>query len=132
MINMEDFASFIEKQTRTILKNTFFDDHMHRELVPLSHLKERHSSWTLEMDLPLVEKKNIEITLSGEYLTIRAKLTKTFCISKGSTVTEFDYFKKSIKIPSGTDAKHISAKFKNGILRITAQKPVSGKNIPIK
>lgn len=132
MINMGDFASFIEKQTRTIFENTFFDDYIHRELVPLSHLKERHSSWTLEMDLPLVDKKNIEITLSREYLTIRAKLTKSFCISRGSAITEFDYFKKSIKIPNGTNSKHISARFKNGILRIIVQKPASGKNIPIK
>ena len=128
---MRDFASSIGKPMNSIFENVFFDDFVHRELVPLSHIKEKHSSWMLEMDLPLVDKKNIEITSSDDYLMIKAKLTKTFCISRGSTVTEFDYFKKTIKIPSGADTKQISAKFKNGILRIIIPKPANGKKIQI-
>ena len=90
---MSDFASIIEKQMNAFFGNTLLDDFIHKELVPLSHLKERHASWTLEVDLPLVDKKNIEVTLSDDHLTVKAKLTKTYCILRGSTVTEFDYFK---------------------------------------
>lgn len=128
---MSDFASFIGKPMRSVFENDFFDDFVHKELVPLSHLKEKHSSLILEMDLPLVDKKNIEITSSKNYLIIRAKLTKTFCVSRGSTMTEFDYFKKTIKLPSNVNTKQISAKFKNGILRIIIPKIVIGKKIPI-
>lgn len=112
-------------------EDALFDDFIHKELVPLSHLKERHSSWSLEIDLPLVDKKDINITLSGEHITIKAKLTKTFCVSRGSIITEFDYFKKTIKLPLGINAKQISAKFNNGILKIIMPKPAGGKNIPI-
>ena len=80
-IEMSDFASIIEKQMNSFFGGKLFDDFVHKELVPLSHLKERHSSWILEIDLPLVDKKNIEVTLSGEHLTVKAKLTKTYCIS---------------------------------------------------
>ena len=111
--------------------NMLFDDFIHKELVPLSHLKEKHSSWTLEVDLPLVDKKNIEVTLSDDHMIVKAKLTKAYCISKGSTVTEFDYFKKTIKLPSGINTKQISAIFKNGILKITMPKPSDGKKISI-
>ena len=128
---MSDFASFIGKPMRSVFENDFFDDFVHKELVPLSHLKEKHSSLILEMDLPLVDKKNIEITSSKNYLIIRAKLTKTFCVSRGSTMTEFDYFKKTIKLPSNVNTKQISAKFMNGILRIIIPKIVIGKKIPI-
>ncbi len=114
-----------------IKDSVLFDDFIHKELVPLSYLRERHSSWILEMDLPLVDKKNIEITLSDDYMVIKAKLTKMFCVSSGSTVTEFDYFKKTIKLPIGINTKQISAKFTNGILKITMPKPVDGKKIPI-
>lgn len=130
-MGMSDFASFMGKPMNSIFENVFFDDFIHRELVPLSYLKEKHSSWVLEMDLPLVDKKNIEITLSEEYLTIKAKLTKTFCVSRGNTVAEFDYFKKTINLPSGANTKQISAIFKNGILKITMPKPVNGKKIQI-
>ncbi|MGB9124377.1 MAG: Hsp20/alpha crystallin family protein [Nitrosotalea sp.] len=129
---MSDFASIIEKQMNAFFGNTLFDDFIHKELVPLSHLKERHTSWTLEVDLPLVDKKNVEVTLSDDHLTVKAKLTKTYCISKGNTVTEFDYFKKTVKLPSGINTKQISANFKNGILKITMPKPSDGKKISIK
>jgi HSP20 family protein len=128
---MPDFASIVEKQMNFFFGNTVFDDFVHKELVPLSHLKEKHSSWTLEMDLPLVDKKNIHVTISDEHLTVKAKLTKTYCISRGSTITEFDYFKKTIKLPSGINTKQISANFKNGILKITMPKPTDGKKISI-
>ena len=128
---MSDFASIIEKQMNFFFGNTLFDDFIHKELVPLSHLKEKHSSWTLEVDLPLVDKKNIDVIISDTHLTVKAKLTKTYCISRGSTVTEFDNFRKTIKLPSGIDVKQISANFKNGILKITMPKPSDGKKISI-
>jgi len=128
---MSDFGSIIEKQMNSFFGNTLFDDFIHKELVPLSHLKERHASWILEVDPPLVDKKNIEVSLSDDHITVKAKLTKTYCISRGSTVTEFDYFKKTIKLPSGINTKQISANFKNGILKITMPKPSDGKKISI-
>ena len=128
---MSDFASIIEKQMNFIFGDKLFDDFVHKELVPLSHLKERHSSWILEIDLPLVDKKNIEVTLSDEHITVKAKLTKTYCISRGSSVTEFDYFKKTIKLPNGINVKKISAKFKNGILKIIIPRLSNGKKISI-
>jgi HSP20 family protein len=129
---MSDFSSIIEKQMNYVFGNTLFDDFVHKELVPLSHLKERHASWTLEVDLPLVDKKNLEVTLAEDHLTVKAKLTKTYCISRGSAVTEFDYFKKTVKLPGGINTKQISANFKNGILKITMPKPADGKKISIK
>ena len=132
MITLDDFASFMEKQMNSFFKdNALFDDFIRKELVPLAHLNERHSSWSLEIDLPFVDKKNINITLSGDHITVKAKLTKTFCVSRGSVITEFDYFKKTIKLPDGINTKQISAKFENGILKITMPKPADGKKIPI-
>ena len=131
MRSMSDFGSIIEKQMNSFFGNTLFDDFIHKELVPLSHLKERHASWILEVDPPLVDKKNIEVSLSDDHITVKAKLTKTYCISRGSTVTEFDYFKKTIKLPSGINTKQISANFKNGILKIIMPKPSDGKKISI-
>jgi len=128
---MSDSSSFIGKLMSPVLDNDFSDDFVHRELIPLSHLKEKQASLILEMDLPLVDKKNIEVRSSKNYLIIKAKLTKTFCVSRGSTVTEFDYFKKTIKLPNNANTKQISAKFMNGILRITIPKVTIGKKIPI-
>lgn len=128
---MSDFSSTIEKQMNAFFGNSLFDDFIHKELVPLSHLKENHTSWILEIDLPLVDKKNIDIMLSDDHISVKAKLTKTYCISRGNIVTEFDFFKKSMKLPTGINKKQISANFKNGILRIIMEKPSEGKKISI-
>lgn len=131
MIIMSDFSSFIEKQMNSFFGDSLFDDFIHKELIPLSHLKEKDSRWVLELDLPLVDKKNVEVTISDNHITIKAKLTKTFCVSRGSVVTEFDYFKKTMELPNGVNIKQITASFKNGILKIIMPKPDDGETIPI-
>lgn len=128
---MSDFASFIEKKMNSFFGDSLFNDFIHKELVPLAHLKEKDSAWILEMDLPLVDKKNIDVKLSANHLTVKAKLTKSFCVSRGDVITEFDYFNKTITLPSGVNTKEISAKFKDGILKITMPKSGTGKKIPI-
>jgi len=131
VIIMSDFASFIEKQMNSFFGDSLFDDFIHKELVPLVHLKEKDSAWSLEVDLPLVDKKNIEVKSSANNLTVKAKLTKSFCVSRGNVLTEFEYFKKTITLPSGINTKEISAKFKDGILKITMPKSGTGTKIPI-
>jgi len=131
VIIMSDFSSFIEKHMNSFFGERLFDDFIHKELVPLIHLKEKDSAWMLEMDLPLVDKKNIEVKLSENHLIVKAKLTKSFCVSRGDVLTEFDYFKKTINLPSGINTKEISAKFKDGILKIIMPKSETGKKIPI-
>lgn len=120
-----------EKQMNSVFGESFLDDYIHRELVPLSHLIEKDSKWILEVDLPFVNRKDIDITLSPHHLTIKAKLEKTFCVSKFNCTVEFDYFKKVISIPDGIDEKKILAKFRDGILTIVIPKITVGKKIPI-
>lgn len=128
---MSDFGKFIEKKTSSFFKDKLFDDFILKELSPLSHLKETDSSWVLRIDLPLVDKKDIKITLSKNHLTVKAKLQKKYKVSRGSTVSEFEYFKKTVTVPAGIIEDKISAQFKNGILRITLPKIATGKNISI-
>lgn len=131
MISMSDFASMIEKQMNTFFGDALFDDFIHKELIPLSHIREKDSQWSVEIDLPFVDKKNIDVKISLQHVTVRAKLRKTFCLSRGSRVTEFDYFKKVIPIPSGVNTKKISAQFKDGILKIMLSKTSTGKKISV-
>lgn len=126
-----DFISFFEKQVDSIFSAKPFDDYMHKELTPLSHFAKKDSKWILEVDLPMVDKKDIKLVLSTQHLIIKAKLKKTFCISKRNMVTEFDYFKKVVSLPNDIDRKKIQAIFKNGILRVIIPKIVKGKQIPI-
>ncbi len=126
-----DFTSFFEKQMDSIFGTEPFDDYMNKELTPLSHFAKKDSKWILEVDLPMVDKKDIKLVLSTQHIIIKARLKKTFCISKRNVITEFDYFKKVVSLPSGVDTKKIKATFRNGVLRVIIPKISEGKQIQI-
>jgi HSP20 family protein len=107
------------------------DDHINKELTPLSRFIEKDSKWVLEIDLPMVNKDNIEIALTDNHIAITAKLEKTYCVSRHNCITEFNFFKKMMPLPTGIDKEKISAKFSNGILYIQIPKISTGKKIRI-
>lgn len=108
------------------------DDQEQKCLHPLSCLREHESKWIIEFDLPLVEKKDINVYLDEEgMIVVEAKLRETYVDSKGGKSFEYEYFKKSLSLPKNIDTKNISAHFSNGILRITIPKLYKGTKINI-
>lgn len=110
---------------------TEFDDYVNKQLMPLSHISEKDGKFVLKIDLPSVKKKDIDITLTKQHIVVKAKLEKTYCISRLNCVQEFEYFNKIIPLPSEVDSKKISAKFSNGILTIIMSKKQKGIRIKI-
>jgi HSP20 family protein len=110
----------------------FLDDREQKCLNPLSYLKEHESKWVLEFDLPLVEKKDVDVYLDEDgMIVVEAKLKETYVDSKGDKRFEYEYFKKSLSLPKNVDTKNISARFSNGILTITLSKLYKGTKIQI-
>jgi len=108
------------------------DDQEQKILKPLSCLKEHESKWVLEFDLPLVNKNDINVYVDeNEMIVIEAKLKETYVDSSGSRRFEYEYFKKSVKLPKIVDVKNISARFTNGILTVTLPKLYKGNKIKI-
>lgn len=120
-----------ENKTQPILTDRSFDDYINKELMPLSHFTEKDSEWILEIDLPMVNKKDININLTSSHIVVTAKLEKTYCVTKLNCIREFNYFKKTTSLPPNIDKERISAKFNDGILRITMPKIMTGIKIKI-
>lgn len=109
----------------------FGDDLEQKILRPLSYVKEHESKWVLEFDLPLVEKKDINVYLNDdEMVVVEAKLREVYHDSK-FTRHQYEHFKKSISIPTNVDAKKISARFTDGRLMVTIPKISQGTKIKI-
>ncbi len=120
----------IELSSLPIIK--LWDDWEQKILKPLSYLKELESKWILEFDLPLVEKKNINVYLDeSDMISVEAKLKEAYVDSKGTQNFEYEYFKSSVKLPKNVDVKKISARFKNGRLTVTLPKLYKGSKIKI-
>ena len=109
-----------------------WDDQEQKTLKPLSYLKEVESKWILEFDLPLVEKKDISVYLDeNDMIVVEAKLKETYVDEKGTQRFEYEWFKKSVKLPKNIDVKNITAQFTNGQLTITLPKLYKGTKIKI-
>jgi len=111
--------------------NSLFDDVEHRILSPLSCLREFDNHWTLEFDLPLVSKKDIQVTFDQNTVNIEAKLREKYSEENLGNITKFEYFKKSISLPGKINNKKTTAKFQKGRLVIQIPKKVIGHTIKI-
>lgn len=114
------------------LNPMFGDDIEQQILSPLSCLREYGSHWILEFDLPLVNKKDLSVTLdSGNTIIVEAKLKEKYYDLKSEKRNEFRFFKKTVTLPGKINTKKISAKFENGRLTITIPKSLSGNKIKV-
>jgi HSP20 family protein len=79
-------------------------------------------------DLPGVDPKAVDISVEGDVLTIRGERK---AVHEEASYREVSYgrFERRIRVPDGTDAEKISAKYTNGVLEITVpiSKPVTRK-----
>ena len=107
------------------------DDIEKQILSPLSCLREFGTNWLLEFDLPLVNKKDIKITLDDNSISVEAKLKEVYSEEKFGVKTKFEFFKKTITLPGKINSKKTEAKFKNGRLTITIPKASTGHRIKV-
>lgn len=113
--------------------SSLLNDDIERQILsPLSCLREYGTHWLLEFDLPLVNKKDIKITFDENSISVEAKLKETYSEEKFGKKTKFEYFKKTITLPSKIDNKKTSAKFEKGRLKIIIPKTIFSREIKIK
>jgi HSP20 family protein len=117
--------------TTPLMMNSLFDDVEHKVLAPLSCLREFGNHWILEFDLPLVSKKDIQITFDENTVNIEAKLLEEYSEENLGNITKFEYFKKSISLQGKINNKKTTAKFQKGRLVIQIPKKVIGNTIKI-
>ena len=79
-------------------------------------------------DLPGVDPKAVDISVENDVLTIRGERKAQHETASYREVS-YGRFERRIRVPDGTDAEKISAKYTNGVLEITAPipKPVTKK-----
>jgi HSP20 family protein len=95
------------------------------EIAPQLDVTEDDKAFAVKVDLPGLDEKDVEVTLSDRLLTIRGekkedKETK----EKNYYRRERAYgtFRRSIEIPAVVDATKIDASFKKGVLTIQLPK----------
>eukprot|EP00638_Chattonella_subsalsa_P005623 CAMPEP_0117747904 /NCGR_PEP_ID=MMETSP0947-20121206/8774_1 /TAXON_ID=44440 /ORGANISM="Chattonella subsalsa, Strain CCMP2191" /LENGTH=212 /DNA_ID=CAMNT_0005565417 /DNA_START=190 /DNA_END=828 /DNA_ORIENTATION=- len=121
------FESFdrIERQLEKEFEGFFgFRAPAPRAQMPVDFIEDE-KSYSLELDIPGIQKGDLKVSVDDDILTIVAERNEdkewessTFHRKERS----FGKLQRSVMIPSNADAESITAKYDNGVLQISMQK----------
>ena len=111
--------------------DSFFNDlPVTRGSVPAVDIKETEKGYAIEVELPGLSEKDVEVKVEGNLLTLSSKKKEEKEEKKDDYVLRerrsFE-FSRSFVIPENVDAEKISAEFKNGLLSLNIPKTEKAK-----
>jgi HSP20 family protein len=92
---------------------------------PELDITETGEGYQIQMDLPGVKEADIDISITGNRLTVSGKReSEQTTESERYVTTEIAYgsFSRSFMLPEGADLDHVRADLRNGVLRIAVPK----------
>ena len=99
---------------------------------PAVNVIESSDNFKIEVAAPGLTKKDININVEKDILTISAEREINQKEEEKYSRREFSYdnFKRTFQLPDTVDAANIKATFKNGILEVTLTKKEEAKELP--
>lgn len=94
-------------------------------VTPAVDIVEKDNAFEITAELPGLDAKNIELSLSDDVLTIKGeKKEEKEEKTKDRHVSERRYgsFRRSVQLPSSVDTGKVEANYKSGILTVTLPK----------
>jgi HSP20 family protein len=105
-------------------------------LVPLTDMREEKDQLVVKTELPGIDKKDLDISLEGDKLTIKAEKKEEIKEEATHRIRERYYgrYFRSVTLPYPVKEDNISATFDNGVLelRLPKAEKVKAKKIEIK
>lgn len=100
-------------------------------IVPKVDVAETADSYQIEVELPGLDEKDIEVSVSDDVLTIRGtkhaereEKKKDYYLSERS----YGSFYRAFEVPTGVESDKIAAKFAKGVLTLTLPKSPEAKS----
>jgi HSP20 family protein len=117
----------------------FEDERSFGSFSPSVDVREGEKEVTVRAELPGMNEKDIEVSLTDDALTIRGE-KKDEKEEKGKDYwhreTSYGSFRRVIPLPEGLNQEKVDARFKNGILTVTLARleeaKAKGKKITVK
>jgi HSP20 family protein len=103
----------------------FFSDGLFdREFSPAMDVVENEDGFLVSVDLPGVDRKDLEISVADNVLTIKGEKKESKLYRKE---TWEGSFQRTLSLPHGVDANKIDAKMRDGVLAISLPKKEEAK-----
>jgi len=118
-------ARRMEERTLRALKEF---EHAEGCIVPLYELRPTADGYVVTIDLPGVEKQEINLLFKGDSIVVTAPCKRSArTAGRGG---QLEYFIE-LAMPRGIDEQSIKASMKNGLLRIDMKKATGGYEIKV-
>jgi len=110
---------------------------MRGEWIPAVDVSETKDALVVKAEIPGMESKDIDISLSGDLLTIKGEKKQKTEEKKENyhrIETHYGAFSRGIRVPVSVDSNKIEASYDKGVLKITLPKKeeIKAKQIEIK
>lgn len=103
-------------------------------LEALGEVEETEGEYIVTLDLPMVNKDDIEIIVMDDHLAVQARMRQEMHFERWGTMQReirFQSLAKKVPLPKNADSDNIRASFQNGILEIRIPKITKAKRIHI-
>jgi HSP20 family protein len=106
-------------------RNDIQDVEASKTLMPMVDIIERENEFSIKVELPGVDKKDVKITVQNDVLTIKGEKKQENEI-KGENYQHIErsygIFQRSFTLPTSVHSGKIDASYDNGVLSVTIPK----------
>ena len=122
-LSNEWFPSFDRMVDRMFGDRSGLSDWPELSRRPLARVQETDKAYVLTAEIPGIPKEDIEISVNGNLLTIRAEHNEEKTEGKeGGYQRQYRSFRQSFTLPTTVDANQVEAQCDNGLLEILIPK----------
>ena len=121
-INMFNVFDDVEKMINQAFGHSILNKEITSHMQPLLDVYETDNTIVASLDLPGVEKKDVEVSVSNGFLTISGERKNISGEGGIWQETSFGTFKRTFELTEAVVEDKIKAQFKNGVLKISLPK----------
>ena len=104
---------------------------------PAIDVAENDKELTVRAELPGIDPKDLEVTVTGNQLVLSGEKKETSEHKEKDffqSETRYGSFRRTVVLPEGIDAENVDAQYSNGVLTLRLRKtaPAAGKRIEVK
>jgi HSP20 family protein len=133
---LPDFPSWIDEIINKNLGAKFMSNFNEGITLPAVNILDTANDYLIEMAAPGLNKSDFDINIENQSLSISAnvKTEHEDIVNDNYSKREFGYssFKRTFKLPEHIETDKISAKYVDGILKVTLPKQEEAKKKPLK
>jgi HSP20 family protein len=125
--SLANFRKEVDRFLDRVREGDAFDLLSSSDWIPNMDFSEKAEAFTVKLEVPGIEPKDIEVLFQNGMLTIRGQKAKSEIEDKDArfyrSERSYGSFVRNLRMPAAIDEKLIAATFKNGVLTIMRRRP---------